>query len=324
MTPGAIVRCRNREWVLMPGDDPAVHLLRPLTGATDEVVAVHRRLAESIAAELPDERLRPATFPLPTADDVTDAASAHLLWQAARLTLREGAAPFRSLGRISILLLVRFSRAADQTDHALRTTLQYALQRGCEQELELEESELYTEHVGEGASRAILLHETAEGGAGVLRRLAAEPDAVARVARAALERCHFDAQGADLNPRCEAACYECLLSFGNQFDALSLDRHRIRTLKPRAGRRRRAAAHRGARLGSPEFIRNPRGHPQQVVDGGVGHGGDEDSEPSPPRRPAQAERQTRPESASSLCPAGPISLLLVSGRCAQRRRLARR
>ena len=29
-------------------------------------------------------------------------ASAHLLWQAARLTLREGAAPFRSLGRISI------------------------------------------------------------------------------------------------------------------------------------------------------------------------------------------------------------------------------
>ena len=102
MTPGAIVRCRNRDWVLMLGDDPAVHHLRPLTGATDEIVAVHRQLADSIASELPEERLRPATFPLPTADDVADAASAHLLWQAARLTLREGAAPFRSLGRISI------------------------------------------------------------------------------------------------------------------------------------------------------------------------------------------------------------------------------
>lgn len=102
MTPGNIFRCRNREWVLMPSDRPDVDLLRPLTGATDEIVAVHRGLARIIGHSLPEENLRPATFPLPTTKDLADAASAHLLWQAARLTLREGATPFRSLGRISI------------------------------------------------------------------------------------------------------------------------------------------------------------------------------------------------------------------------------
>jgi superfamily II DNA or RNA helicase len=102
MNPGCIVRCRNRDWVLLPSDDSEVYRLRPLTGATDEVVAVHKRLAELVGFDLPEERLRSATFPLPTEDDVADAASADLLWQATRLTLREGATPFRSLGRISI------------------------------------------------------------------------------------------------------------------------------------------------------------------------------------------------------------------------------
>ena len=102
MNAGSIVRCRNRQWVLLPGDDPDIHRLRPLTGATDDVVAVHRQLANLIGSDLPEERPRPAAFPPPTVDDVTDAAGAHLLWQAARLTLREGATPFRSPGRISI------------------------------------------------------------------------------------------------------------------------------------------------------------------------------------------------------------------------------
>ena len=102
MNPGSIVRCRNRDWVLLPSDQPEVALLRPLTGATDDVVAIHRGLSDLIGASLPEERIRSATFPLPTSEDLSDAASAHLLWQAARLTLREGATPFRSLGRISI------------------------------------------------------------------------------------------------------------------------------------------------------------------------------------------------------------------------------
>src|SRR6266705_7220613 len=100
--PGSIVRCRNLDWVLLPSDPPDVHLLRPLTGATDEVIAVHKQLTDLIGYDLPEERVRSATFPLPSLEDLADAASSHLLWQAARLTLHEGATPFRSLGRISI------------------------------------------------------------------------------------------------------------------------------------------------------------------------------------------------------------------------------
>lgn len=102
MRPGSIVQCRNREWVLLPSDSDETHLLRPLTGALDDVVAIHRRLSNLIGCTLAEERIRPAVFPLPTVDDLSDAAGAHLLWQAARLTLRDGATPFRSLGRVSI------------------------------------------------------------------------------------------------------------------------------------------------------------------------------------------------------------------------------
>jgi superfamily II DNA or RNA helicase len=102
MNPGSIVRCRNRDWVLLPSDRDDVHLLRPLTGATDDVVAIYKGLSDLVGYDIPEERVSPATFPPPTADDLSDAASAHLLWQAARLTLREGATPFRSMGRISI------------------------------------------------------------------------------------------------------------------------------------------------------------------------------------------------------------------------------
>lgn len=97
LTPGAIVRCREREWILLPSDDAELYRLRPLTGSDNEVFAVHHRLAN-----LGIDRVTPATFPLPTAEDAKDGVSTQLLWQASRLTLREGAGPFRSLGRISV------------------------------------------------------------------------------------------------------------------------------------------------------------------------------------------------------------------------------
>ena len=83
MNPGSIVKCRNREWVLLPSDDEKLLLLRPLTGATDEVVAVHKGLTDLIGYSFPEERVSSAKFPPPTPDDLSNVAGAHLLWQAA-------------------------------------------------------------------------------------------------------------------------------------------------------------------------------------------------------------------------------------------------
>src|SRR4051812_5647877 len=74
------------------------------------------------------------------------------------------------------------------------------------------------------------MYESSEGGAGVLRRLAEDRGALARVARRALEICHVDPDsGAELPMRpghddCEAACYDCLMSYRNQPDHPLLDR----------------------------------------------------------------------------------------------------
>ena len=101
MQPGSIVSFREREWVLMPSEDESIYRLRPLTGTTDQVVEVHKLLCNILGQSLP-ERLKPAYFSPPSAKDLSDSGSSLLLWQAARLTLRDGASPIRSLGKISI------------------------------------------------------------------------------------------------------------------------------------------------------------------------------------------------------------------------------
>lgn len=112
-------------------------------------------------------------------------------------------------------------------------TLQYALKRGIEGVFQLEDSELMAEPLPRRDNRrALLFYESAEGGAGVLTRLARDPKALSRVARKALEICHWSAPDPEGNAdtlvnqesECEAGCYRCLLSYFNQSEHREIDR----------------------------------------------------------------------------------------------------
>ena len=71
-------------------------------------------------------------------------------------------------------------------------TLQHALARGIGLVFQLEEGEVLTEPVpSRDSRRAILAYEATEGGAGVLGRLTTEPQALARVAKTALDLMHY-------------------------------------------------------------------------------------------------------------------------------------
>ena len=126
-------------------------------------------------------------------------------------------------------------------------TLQAALKRGIEMTFQIEESELVAEPLPKQDDRkALLFYEAAEGGAGVLTRLATEPGAMAQVAAAALRLMHHhqptgpwtvDGLGAleqktgDGQSICEAGCYQCLLSYFNQPDHDHINRRNAQAIE---------------------------------------------------------------------------------------------
>lgn len=106
------------------------------------------------------------------------------------------------------------------------STLRAALQLGIERVFQLESSELAAEYLpnSEAASR-ILLYEASEGGSGVLNRLVDELQREAcfrEIAKKALEVMHYRFNSAtegyeeEEGIKCQAGCYECLLSYHNQ------------------------------------------------------------------------------------------------------------
>lgn len=93
-SPGSLVRARGRDWIVLPDRHASLLRLRPITSA----------LADEIGIFLPLEgaQVASAQFAAPEPKSLGDATGVMALFNAARLNLRSGAAPFRSLGRISV------------------------------------------------------------------------------------------------------------------------------------------------------------------------------------------------------------------------------
>ena len=129
-------------------------------------------------------------------------------------------------------------RSVGRLSEVASTSLRFALERGIEACFQLEDSELDSTALPDPEECGrMLFTESAEGGAGVLRRLVSDPGAVADVAKMALELLHFDPRtGEDLGhapdarERCERGCYDCLLSFANQAEHALIDRHLAKDL----------------------------------------------------------------------------------------------
>lgn len=89
--PGILIRARGREWVVLPDSTDDVLMARPVGGLDEEITGIMPIV----------EPVESATFALPTRDDLGDFASSRLLREAARLSTRAAAGPFRSFGRIA-------------------------------------------------------------------------------------------------------------------------------------------------------------------------------------------------------------------------------
>jgi len=89
---GSLVKVRGREWVVLPGSQDHLLLLRPLGGTDAETAGVLPAL----------EPVKSAEFDLPDPTLLGDYRSGRLLREAVRLGFRASAGPFRSFGRLAV------------------------------------------------------------------------------------------------------------------------------------------------------------------------------------------------------------------------------
>jgi hypothetical protein len=129
----------------------------------------------------------------------------------------------------SNVLLVRPQQLPTEQTEAFLVTLQYAIERAIQVIYKLEENELSSERLGR--SQTLLFWESAEGGAGVLSQILTNPTSLQHISKVALDICHFVTP----KPTCVQACYECLLSYRNQFDHPLINRTLIHSYLQQLG-----------------------------------------------------------------------------------------
>ncbi|HEY8535513.1 MAG TPA: DEAD/DEAH box helicase, partial [Vicinamibacterales bacterium] len=91
-SPGALVRARGRDWIVLPGSTPQILRLRPLTGSEEDGALLHLGIEPDV---------RPATFDDPPIEPQAGQEAMLLLRDALLLSLRRGAGPFRSFGNLA-------------------------------------------------------------------------------------------------------------------------------------------------------------------------------------------------------------------------------
>ena len=75
--PGSLVMARERDWIVLPQDEPDVIRLRPIGGNDADGIGIHRQLE-------PDA-LHEAAYPVPDPSRARGSAPGRLLHDAARL-----------------------------------------------------------------------------------------------------------------------------------------------------------------------------------------------------------------------------------------------
>ena len=206
--PSASIWKVNKGWTGRVNRETSGFMIDPINGYWDE------RMPEEVGESETKSSAQPASQKKPV--------------------IRQRIVPYVTDTR-NILLIRPIAGEERKISDGTMATLEAALKRAIEQVYQLESAEVsVTSLPSRNDRKMLMIYETSEGGAGVLRHIAHEPSALSRVADRALRLMHYlpaehgwdinDLRQSDEGKQCVAGCYSCLLSYFNQPDHAVIDR----------------------------------------------------------------------------------------------------